>query len=88
MPLVIESGHTVTFEDRRFDYGEQRFITLGVLRWDVVAIATAETDRSWTGDRHCPCKPRQAMNGPLTPRPSPACGRGERQESLPRLVRY
>jgi len=69
VPLVIESGHTVTFEDRRFDYGEQRFITLGVLRGDVVAIATAETDRSWTGDRHCPCKPRQAMNGPLTPPP-------------------
>lgn len=41
---VIESGRTVTFEDRRFDYGEQRFITLGVLREDVVVIATAETD--------------------------------------------
>jgi uncharacterized protein len=43
-PLVIESDHTVTFEDRRFDYGEQRFITLGVLRGDVVVITTAETD--------------------------------------------
>lgn len=43
-PLVIESDRTVTFEDRRLDYGEQRFITLGVLRGDVVAIATAETD--------------------------------------------
>jgi uncharacterized protein len=42
--LVIESDHTVTFEDRRFDYGEQRFITLGVLRGDVVVITTAETD--------------------------------------------
>ena len=41
---VIESGRTVTFEDRRFGYGEQRFITLGVLREDVVVIATAETD--------------------------------------------
>lgn len=41
---VIESGKTVTFEDRRFDYNEQRFVTLGVLRGDVVAIATAETD--------------------------------------------
>ena len=41
---VIESGHTVTFEDRRFDYDEQRFITLGVLREDVVVITTAETD--------------------------------------------
>ncbi len=42
--LVIESGHSITFEDRRFDEGEQRFITLGVLRGDVVVIATAETD--------------------------------------------
>ena len=43
-PLVIESLATVTFEDRRFAYEEQRFITLGVLGKDVVAIATAETD--------------------------------------------
>lgn len=42
--LVIGSVATVTFEDRRFDYGEQRFITLGVLRERVVVIATAETD--------------------------------------------
>ncbi len=41
---VIESGRTMTFEDRRFDYEEQRFITLGVLREDVVVITTAETD--------------------------------------------
>jgi len=43
---VIESGCTVTFEDRRFDYDEQRFITLGVLRGGVVVIATAETDET------------------------------------------
>ena len=43
-PQVIESDHTVTFEDRRFAYDEQRFITLGMLREDVVVIATAETD--------------------------------------------
>lgn len=43
---VIESGRTVTFEDRRFDYGEQRFITMGVLRGDVVVIATAEDDET------------------------------------------
>lgn len=41
---VIESGRAVTFEDRRFDYREQRFITLGLLRDEVVVIATAETD--------------------------------------------
>ncbi len=43
-PRVIESGGTVTFEDRRFDYGEQRFITLGLLHGTVVVIATAETE--------------------------------------------
>ena len=42
---VIESDRTVTFEDRRFAYDEQRFITLGMLREDVVVIATAETDK-------------------------------------------
>ena len=43
-PQVIESDRAVTFEDRRFAYDEQRFITLGMLREDVVVIATAETD--------------------------------------------
>lgn len=43
-PYVIESDHTVTFEDQRFNYGEHRFITLGMLRGNVVVIATAETD--------------------------------------------
>ena len=40
---VIESARTVTFEDRRFAYDEQRFITMGELRGMVVVIATAET---------------------------------------------
>ena len=43
-PQVIEGVAAVTFEDRRFDYDEQRFITLRVLRGKVVVIATAETD--------------------------------------------
>jgi uncharacterized DUF497 family protein len=43
-PQVVESAATVTFEDRRFDYNEQRFITLGMLREEVVVIVTAETD--------------------------------------------
>ena len=43
-PQFIESDSTVTFEDQRFDYDEQRFITLGMLRGVVVVIATAETD--------------------------------------------
>ncbi len=40
---VIESGQTVTFEDRRFDYGEERFVTLGPLDEWLVVIVTAET---------------------------------------------
>jgi uncharacterized protein len=42
--LVIESGETVTFEDRRFDYSEERFVTLGPLRGTLVVIVTAEFD--------------------------------------------
>ena len=35
----------MTFEDRRFDYGEERFVTLGPpLGKLLVAIVTAETD--------------------------------------------
>ena len=44
VPKVIESDANVTFEDRRFDYGEQRFITLGLLNGEVVVVVTAETD--------------------------------------------
>jgi uncharacterized protein len=44
-PQVIESDRTVTFEDRRFAYNEQRFISLGMLREEVVVIITAETDK-------------------------------------------
>ena len=43
-PKVIESGQTVTFEDRRFAYGEERFVTLGPLGDVLVAIVTAETE--------------------------------------------
>lgn len=42
--LVIESGQTVTFEDRRFDYSEERFVTLGPLGDTLVAVVTAETE--------------------------------------------
>lgn len=41
---VLESGRTVTFEDRRFEYGESRFVTLGPLQDMLVAIVTAEAD--------------------------------------------
>ena len=44
---VIESGQTVTFEDRRFEDrrfvdGEERFVTLGTLG----VIVTAETEHN------------------------------------------
>lgn len=32
-------------EDRRFDYGEQRFVTLGMLRETVVVLVHTETRR-------------------------------------------
>ncbi len=41
---VIESAETVTFEDRRFDYSEERFVTLGRLGDTLVVIVTAETE--------------------------------------------
>ena len=41
---VIESARTVTLEDRRFDYGEERFVTLGPLGDALVAIVSAETE--------------------------------------------
>jgi uncharacterized protein len=41
---VIASGETVTFEDCRFDYGEERFVTLGPLAGTLVAVVTAETE--------------------------------------------
>lgn len=41
---VIESEQTVTFEDKRFDYDEPRFITMGMLRGSVVVIVTTESD--------------------------------------------
>lgn len=43
--LVIESGKTVTFEDARFDYGEPRYITLGLLHDVLVVIVTSETEK-------------------------------------------
>lgn len=34
----IFAGETITFEDDRIDYGEQRFITLGMLAGRVVVL--------------------------------------------------
>jgi uncharacterized protein len=38
------AGETVTVLDERFDYGEPRFITLGLLNGIVLAVAHTETD--------------------------------------------
>ena len=42
VPRVFE-GPTFTFEDDRFDYGEQRFVTLGLLKGVPVSIVHTET---------------------------------------------
>jgi uncharacterized protein len=44
---VVFAGIIFTFEDDRFDYEEQRFITLGILKGAVVVIAHTEQQ---TGD--------------------------------------
>jgi len=40
----IFAGDTVTLLDDRFEYGERRFLTLGMLKEKVVAIIHTETD--------------------------------------------
>ena len=39
----VFDGPTYTYEDDRFDYSEQRFVTLGVLEGVVVSIVHTET---------------------------------------------
>jgi uncharacterized DUF497 family protein len=39
----VFAGRTYTYEDDRFDYGEQRFVSLGLLREIVVSIVHTET---------------------------------------------
>jgi uncharacterized DUF497 family protein len=41
----VFASKTVTKLDDRFEYGERRFITLGLLRGKVIAIAHTETDQ-------------------------------------------
>lgn len=43
VPAVFE-GVIVTVEDDRYNYGEQRFITLGLLQGRIVAIVHTERD--------------------------------------------
>jgi uncharacterized DUF497 family protein len=39
---AVFDGDTVIIEDNRFDYGEQRFVTLGLLKGRVVVIVHTE----------------------------------------------
>ena len=43
-PRVFD-GPTYTYEDDRFDYSEQRFVTLGLLKDVVVSLVHTETPR-------------------------------------------
>jgi uncharacterized protein len=45
VPDVFD-GDIVTVEDDRYSYGEQRFITFGILQERIVAIVHAERDES------------------------------------------
>ena len=38
-------GITATFEDARYDYGETRFITLGLLKSHVIVVVHAEREQ-------------------------------------------
>jgi len=41
---AVFAGETITFLDDRYDYGEMRFLTFGLLLGEVVAIVHIETD--------------------------------------------
>lgn len=41
---AVFDGDTVTVEDNRYSYGEQRFVTFGLLQGRVVAVVHTERD--------------------------------------------
>lgn len=41
---IVFDGSTVTVEDERFDYGEERFITFGLLQGQVVVVVHTESE--------------------------------------------
>jgi hypothetical protein len=41
---MIFAGYTLTIEDDRYDYGEERFVTFGILDGRVVAVVHTETE--------------------------------------------
>ena len=44
-PLIF-SGLTLTIQDDRYDYGEERFVTFGILNGRVVSVVHTETEVS------------------------------------------
>ncbi|MCG7625949.1 BrnT family toxin [Epibacterium sp. Ofav1-8] len=54
---LIFEGETLTKEDKRKDYGEQRFISLGIVDGDVYSVTHTERDgririiSAWKGGR-------------------------------------
>jgi len=42
VPRIFD-GRTITYEDHRFAYGEQRFVTLGLLSGNPVSVVHTET---------------------------------------------
>lgn len=45
---IVFAGLTLTFEDDRFEYSEQRFITIGLLSGEFVIIAHVEESEDTT----------------------------------------
>jgi uncharacterized DUF497 family protein len=43
---TVFDGYTFTFEDTRFNYGEERFVTSGLLNGCVVVIVHTEDEKS------------------------------------------
>jgi uncharacterized protein len=43
---MIFAGYTLTIEDDRFNHGEERFVTFGILDGRVVVVIHTETENS------------------------------------------
>jgi uncharacterized protein len=43
---TIFNGYTLTMEDDRYDYGEKRFVTFGILEERVVVVVHTENETS------------------------------------------
>jgi uncharacterized protein len=41
---IIFAGYTLTIEDDRYDYGEDRYVTFGILDGRVVSVVHTETE--------------------------------------------